>query len=713
MTALASAPKRETACGVLFMGLGAVVIYGWFSDQAILTQFHPSLVPIQYNSALGFIICGLGLLGLSWQKQSLITVSGSFVCAFGIFFLIQFISESDAALGLAFAQQNGHSADAGLGHLPASTSLCFCLFGAYLLLSAYYRHRPSETLRILRILPPALLLALASIVSIAHIVELEPSYNWAQHSGMPIQTAAGFVLLGGSSIFSPLSDTNPHHGQFFRPALLGIIMGIATIMLWAALEAEEHAKLRQLLDVKASLTKDRLQLEFEQHQLALQRMAERIEAGSTKPQWGRHAVSYLRDIPPLQELSVLHSDQDNWQAARGQNSPAPANTSSSGSVFIPLSFHANPQTQLLAQYELTLPLRQAFAELPDGFAASASVGGEKVERNEHGQLHFWQSSEIVSFQLHDTPLQLQLHSNGKKIPGYGGSGSTLTLIVGLILSAVTMLTSILLTRARQIQQELQRSKEAMQQEIDARKALQLELERNQKKLESTVEALEDFAYVASHDLKEPLRGIRHLVRFVSEDNSDQLDAKGRERLATMSAQTTYLSNLIDDLLTYSRAGRDIRREMVDLDALLHDVLNSLDHMIQEQQAKIILPNKLGSAACDRAATGEVFRNLVTNAIKYNDHTEKLIEIGVDGHKTPATYYVKDNGIGIEEDDHDEVFRIFSRLFDRNEYGGGTGAGLTIVKKIVENQGGQIYFESEPGCGTCFFFTLSSSPSSTA
>jgi light-regulated signal transduction histidine kinase (bacteriophytochrome) len=126
-----------------------------------------------------------------------------------------------------------------------------------------------------------------------------------------------------------------------------------------------------------------------------------------------------------------------------------------------------------------------------------------------------------------------------------------------------------------------------------------------------------------------------------------------------------------------------------------------------------VPQPLPVVSCDALATGEIFTNLISNALKYNNKAEKWVEIGwlpapepADGTPAgPATLFVRDNGIGIEEKHHENVFKIFKRLHGRDQYGGGTGAGLTIVKKMVERQGGRIWLESTPGAGTTFFFTL--------
>ena len=227
-------------------------------------------------------------------------------------------------------------------------------------------------------------------------------------------------------------------------------------------------------------------------------------------------------------------------------------------------------------------------------------------------------------------------------------------------------------------------------------------------LQQSNRELDDFAYIASHDLKEPLRGIHNYSMFLLEDYADKLDAEGKSKLETLMRLTRRMEVLIDSLLQYSRLGRiDLTMELVDLNELLAEVLENLDVNLKAEQAEVIVPRPLPRVVCDRVQVGEIFHNLIVNGVKYNDSQRKRIEIGYrDGVSgAPPVLYVRDNGIGIPDKHYEAIFRIFKRLHARDKYGGGTGAGLTIVKKIVERHNGSIRVESAPGEGTTFCFTL--------
>ncbi len=218
--------------------------------------------------------------------------------------------------------------------------------------------------------------------------------------------------------------------------------------------------------------------------------------------------------------------------------------------------------------------------------------------------------------------------------------------------------------------------------------------------------LDDFTYTVSHDLKEPLRGVKAFTKLLAEDYSDKFDKEGKEHLKVISESSTRMGLLIEDLLNLSRIGRirNIERD-VDLNALLSDVKKNLAYSLEEKHADLRIAKNFPRVTCDRIRIGEVFSNLISNAIKYSRKDKKpVIEVGYRDKGEFYEFSVKDNGIGIEKEYHDKVFQIFQRLHAKGEYEG-TGAGLTIVKKIIENHDGQIYVESELGEGSRFYFTV--------
>ncbi|HEX7532621.1 MAG TPA: ATP-binding protein [Methyloceanibacter sp.] len=232
-----------------------------------------------------------------------------------------------------------------------------------------------------------------------------------------------------------------------------------------------------------------------------------------------------------------------------------------------------------------------------------------------------------------------------------------------------------------------------------------EIERTNRALAEANIELDSFAYVASHDLKEPLRGIHHMASFLKRGLDGTLDAEGRQQLETILKLTRRMDDLLESLLQYSRTGRaELSVGLTDLDAVVDEALVSCKVLISETETDIRRPTRLGLAECDRVRLGEVLSNLVSNAIKYNDKRQRWVEIGVEPGE-PKRYYVRDNGIGLEADARERIFEIFRRIHGPEEFGGGVGAGLTIARKIVERHGGLMWVDSELGRGSTFYFTL--------
>ena len=232
------------------------------------------------------------------------------------------------------------------------------------------------------------------------------------------------------------------------------------------------------------------------------------------------------------------------------------------------------------------------------------------------------------------------------------------------------------------------------------------LEKANKALLQSNQELDDFAYIASHDLKEPLRGISHYASFLLEDYHDKLDDEGKMQLNTLKMLSMRMEDLLDDLLSYSRASRiDFVYQYSKLQEIIENRLQLLATFLKENNAEVIFKSTLPSLVCDKACIGEVFQNLIVNAVKYNQNDKKLVYLDFMEENDRFVFSIEDNGIGIPEEQLHTIFKIFKRLHARNEYGGGTGLGLTMAKKIIERSGGEIWVISKIGQGSTFYFSL--------
>jgi signal transduction histidine kinase len=255
-------------------------------------------------------------------------------------------------------------------------------------------------------------------------------------------------------------------------------------------------------------------------------------------------------------------------------------------------------------------------------------------------------------------------------------------------------------------------RDAKQREATERKRQDAELARHVAALERSNQELDDFAYIASHDLKEPLRGLSNNAKFLRDDYADKLDQDGVNRLLRLGYLSQRMEQLVNDLLYFSRLGRqDLAIQPTDLNAVIRDIEMMSETTLTERNVTIVIPRPLPPISCDTTRITEVFRNLISNAAKYNDNEVKRIEIGrlatlETTHGTENdVFYVRDNGIGIAAEFHEDIFRIFKRLNAEDNDKKGTGVGLTFVRKIIERHGGRIWLNSVPGEGTTFYFTI--------
>ena len=237
-------------------------------------------------------------------------------------------------------------------------------------------------------------------------------------------------------------------------------------------------------------------------------------------------------------------------------------------------------------------------------------------------------------------------------------------------------------------------------DITELKTLELQKEKLLLKLEKSNDELQEYAHIVSHDLKSPLRSIDALVSWLKEDNKGKLDAMSLKNFELIETTLEKMEQLISDVLEYSSVGAESNEKAnVDLAKKLNNIMSML---YIPEHIEINILNPLPTIKGDATKLQQLFQNLISNAIKFIDKENGLITIDVEDLKSHYKFSIKDNGIGIDKQFHDKIFKIFHAL---NKSKDSTGIGLSIVKKIVDLHEGQIWLESEPNVGTTFYFTL--------
>lgn len=232
------------------------------------------------------------------------------------------------------------------------------------------------------------------------------------------------------------------------------------------------------------------------------------------------------------------------------------------------------------------------------------------------------------------------------------------------------------------------------------------LQQRTKALEATNRELEQFAYVTSHDLQEPLRSIGGFTQILEKKYRNSLDENAREYMHYIVEGVSRMQALIKDILIFSRLGRQSNEfRPVDFNYIVDMTQLNLQYAIQEKKAHIMVTPLPENLVADSTQIGYLFQNLLSNALKFtSDTVVPQIYISAREEEDSWLFSIKDNGIGIEKEYAHKIFLIFQRLHTKDKYPG-TGIGLAICKKITEMHEGRIWFESEPGTGTCFYFTI--------
>lgn len=253
--------------------------------------------------------------------------------------------------------------------------------------------------------------------------------------------------------------------------------------------------------------------------------------------------------------------------------------------------------------------------------------------------------------------------------------------------------------------ERKRNEQELKQSYESARQLAQELRSANRELSFANQELEQFTSIVSHDLQEPVRTVKSFLKLL-EDKVAKRQFEGLDPYVDKSVRAAdRMRDLIANLLHYSQIGkRDLLKEEIAVQELIDNVVQTLKAAIQSSGARITIDNQVDVVQGDRIQLAQLLQNLVSNAIKFNDHTVPEITIRCVVENTRTLFSVTDNGIGIPADALEKIFDVFRRLHTSSEYPG-TGIGLAICKRIVERHRGKIWTESEPGRGTTFFFTI--------
>jgi PAS domain S-box-containing protein len=637
--------RGSALAGCVVAAMGLIVLIGWTFRIEILKRGYPTLITMKFNTAVSFVLLGAALVLLQGDRPRRALAAASAAAVVPTLTLVEY------ATGWSFGIDNPFGLDTTIpgpttipGRMAPATAACFALLA--LAVVAHVRRRPGPVMAATFL---ALLLSLLNLSGYAYGVE---SLYRFTYTSVAVHTAVGFVVASlGMLVARPTEGairlvTRDTGGADTVRRLLpaAVALPLATGSLVALLVT------RGILDPPLAF--------------AMLTLAMGLCLG---------ALTWINGVR-LDGADQRRAEAEEWaELLRRSEERTRRILETASDAFVTMG----PGGEVRAW--------NAAAERMFGRNADEIAGrhvGELIVPELHGADRQATIDRLVADPHDVLPHQPRraLHRDGHEFP------------VEITVWALEADGGV--------------EYNAFVHDISARKATEAELERQRRELARSNEELEQFAYVASHDLREPLRTIRAFGQLLAAEHGDDLGAEGQEFLGYIVDGTARMQRLIDDLLAYSSAGRTPHAEALPLNAVLDDVLAGLGPAIAEAGAAIAV-EPLPTVQANRTQMELLLQNLVANAVKFRapDRVPVVVVRAGDADAAAgATVYVDDNGIGIPEASRERVFKMFQRLHTREAYDG-TGIGLAMCRKIARAAGGDVAISTSDLGGTRVAVTL--------
>jgi PAS domain S-box-containing protein len=679
------------AIGLTLILLGLTALLGWFLQLRVIISIVPGFPSMAFNTAICFVLSGSTLVGSvngdRYRTATLITSGVAATITVGrlleILTLGRTVHIIDRLLSSVLIPPD-FVAQIGQGMGP-NTALIFSIANLSIIFAVIANNTRAH---LVQEFAGYVVITLGMIAFASYVTDAEQGYRWGTYAAMALHTAVGMVLLGSALLARAWWKQPVSRAQ--------IPLWIPAAVCFTGLVVDLYTPLgvaNGILYVPLVLT-------------AL---------------WfgNRHAPLSFAFVCSLLILlgffAVKHEEAAFWQEVVNRTITVATLWLIALLVFYFLRKSVSLEIERIRFGALVRSAPDAILTIDEkGIVSSFNPAAERM--------FGYQPQDVIGRNIkmlmpepyhseHDSYLGNYARTSEKRIIGTtrivsGRRKSGIVFPLDLSVSAVvTGDTKTFVGVVRDISERVRQEEQL--------KTTLVQLEAYTADLERSNHDLDEFAYIASHDLKEPLRGLHNHSRFLLEDYEKQLDEDGVRRLNRLVRLSQRMEKLVNDLLYFSRIGRQqLAIQRTDITLIVKDVIVTMELFLEEHHAKVVIDGDLPEVICDAPRLTEVFRNLITNAIKYNDKPEPIVSIGYlpqyagrDRSSAHGVFFVKDNGKGIAKEFYEDIFRIFKRLEKSPDSDDGTGAGLTFVRKIIARHHGEIWLESEVGVGTTFYFTL--------
>ncbi len=722
-------------CGYAVALLGTSVMVGWMANIPALVQLDPTFAPMQFNTALAFVLSGGALLLTLSHHRIMATLLAAVVFAFGLLVSAQYALDVTVGIDELFIKPQITTHTSHPGRPSPIAALCFSLIAVSTLIAgtrSHWRHK-MMTVAIL-----ACLTASISITTIAgDLSGIPAAFGWGQWTRMALHTAVGFFALGLGWFAWAWRNVRTPSGRLPRWLPVPIVMGLAfgTVFMWQSVESEQQNALSREITAATSEAVNAVRAAADSHLRALDRMAKRWEVAGrpSRAVWEADAMNYLSDYPALRRVHWIDTEDiirwsvpstgSEWfigsKAASEPHRRAALDEARATHDGVLFRASSEPSGEIFLVY---IPLYRSNDF--DGFLAAAMrVDGYFSAVFHDGVAHgYWLQvkdgervlyargtqpgrtalyfSHLAAIKIGNASLQLAVAPADGRYSELTPPTPGLVLAIGGVITMLTTWALLLMLRAHDESIEKTKAQEALHQ-------LNNELDAMVGELTAANAELEAFAYTIAHDLRAPLRHITGFAELLRKHSGRSLDAEGSRLLEIIHNAAAKQTKLIGNLLLYAKTGQQaLKIETVQLTPLVQDIRHELSLALGPGDATAWRTASLPGVIGDTVLLRQVFYNLLSNAVKFTRKTERpIIEIGVQrGELSRVIAFVRDNGAGFDMRYAGNLFGVFQRLHNNKEFEG-TGIGLAHVRRIVQRLGGRVWGEGKVNEGATFYVDL--------
>ena len=704
------------------IAVSLLVMVGWLIESRIIVQIHPEYHPMQFNTALGFLLINAGFYALHTGRARLCIVFASSLMLLYTLTLLEHLFGLQMGIDTLFVEPFVTQPYAPPGRPGANTSVCFWLLGIGVWVFNHKLRQPG--LWIGSIASIVLGMSLASLWGYAE--GLHELTGWAPYlSGMSVHTAVLFLLCA-MVLFSLLLTRSAQDGRWFhafRPVHASIPLMIMSLTVWNAMRQWDRARIqRELFEDTRSIASS-IVSGFESRRNAFLRLSHRWESepGFTPESWLADSRNYIEYMPALvmlrlqadnQLLQRIGSTLNTGLADRIVQKHEPVGAPGTSRVLLiddraflvvnlELERDGDPIGELACVMDLVVWLSGYAAELSDGLEMELRHDGQAVFVWDTDQALDQRLSASVPLILpgQERPFVLRLEATRAYIDRARSPWSLAILIGGVVGSLVLWLIlkqSLLLARSRH---------EIAVQSIELT-TKSSQLTRANAELTEVNREMEHLNRAISHDLHSPLFSIKNYLSLMHTASRDGDRARSDQYIGRVSQICDRMSVTIDSLLTVCAISGDGSRHVrVHLNPLIEDVLGYIEGDIDDANAQIEVDEHLHDVVGDPVLLGNIVQNLVSNATKHARLPDRplRIHIGTEPMGDMVCLYVEDNGVGISAEHREIIFEVFQRVEGHGT--AGTGIGLSIVSRGIRIHRGKAWVEDSPMGGARFCVTI--------